>query len=93
MTKKLFVGNLSWNTTEDSLRGVFEEFGEVSEAKIITDRYTNKSRGFGFVTMTNDESAQTAISKLDGKDLDGRSVKVNEAQEKKPSGDRGNNRW
>ncbi len=84
MSKKLFVGGLSWGTTDDGLRQAFQQYGEISEAKVIMDRETGRSRGFGFVTFTEGEDATTAISKLDGTTLDGRTIKVNEAQEKSP---------
>ena len=84
MAKKLFVGGLSWETTEASLRKAFEPHGEVREAKVITDRNTGRSRGFGFVTFVRDEDAKTAISKMHGTTLDGRSLTVNEAQERSP---------
>ncbi len=80
--KKLFVGGISWNTTEDGLRGAFERFGQLGEVKVITDRETGRSRGFGFITFEQDEDALNAISEMDGTELDGRSIKVNEAQEK-----------
>jgi len=84
MAKKLFVGGLSWDTTDDGLQQAFASFGEITEAKVITDRDTGRSRGFGFVTFSKDEDAKTAIAKMDGTNLDGKSVKVNEAQEKSP---------
>ena len=84
MAKKLFVGGLSWDTTDDGLRNAFASYGEITEAKVITDRDTGRSRGFGFVTFARDEDAKTAISQMDGTSLDGRAVKVNEAQEKSP---------
>ena len=86
MSKKLFVGGVSWGTTDDGLREAFERFGEVSEAKIITDRETGRSRGFGFVTFNNDEDADNAIKEMDGTTLDGREVKVNEARERTGGG-------
>ena len=86
MAKKLFVGGLSWDTTEDGLRQAFASYGEITEAKIITDRDTGRSRGFGFVTFAQDDDAKTAISKMDGTNLDGKTIKVNEAQEKSPRG-------
>jgi len=93
MAKKLFVGGLSWDTTDDGLRNAFASYGEITEAKVITERDTRRSRGFGFVTFTRDEDALTAISKMDGTSLDGRTIKVNEAQEKSPrQGDRGGER-
>lgn len=98
MGKKVFVGGISWNTDDAGLRSAFEKFGEVSEAKVITDRDTGRSRGFGFVTFVDDDSVNRAISEMDGKELDGRNVKVNEAQDR-PRNDRGGrgggggNRW
>ena len=82
MSKKLFVGGLSWGTTDDGLHGAFSRFGEIAEAKVITDRETGRSRGFGFVTFAADESAVTAITEMNGTELDGRTIKVNEAEDK-----------
>mgnify|MGYP001410122052 CR=1 FL=1 len=94
MGKKLFVGGLSWNTDEDLLREAFERFGAVEEARVITDRETGRSRGFGFVTLDNPEAAQSAISAMDGTDLDGRTIKVNIAQDKPRGGGGGSSaRW
>lgn len=76
----IYVGNLPREATEDDLRKAFEEFGQVDSVKIITDRFTGDSRGFGFVEMPNNPEAQSAISGLDGKDLKGRAIKVNEAR-------------
>jgi len=84
MAKKLFVGGLSWDTTDEGLRQAFASYGEITEAKVITDRVTGRSRGFGFVTFAQDEDAKSAISKMDGTSLDGKTIKVNEAQEKSP---------
>jgi RNA recognition motif-containing protein len=86
MSKKLFVGGLSWGTTDASLAEAFESFGEVTEAKVITDRETGRSRGFGFVTFTDGSAADTAAQKMDGASLDGRTIRVNEAEEKRPGG-------
>ena len=86
MAKKLGGGGLSWDTKDDGLRQAFASYGEITEAKVITDRDTGRSRGFGFVTFARDEDAQTAISKVDGTSLDGKTIKVNEAQEKSPRG-------
>lgn len=86
MGKKLFVGGLSWGTTDEGLHQAFERFGEIVEAKVITDRETGRSRGFGFVTFVNDEGAASAISEMDGSQLDGRTIKVNEAEDKGPRG-------
>ena len=79
MAKKLFVGNLSWNTRDEGLYEAFSQFGEVSEAKVILDRETGRSRGFGFVTFATDEAGDDAISGMDGQDLDGRTIRVNVA--------------
>ena len=93
MGKKLFVGGLSWKTTDPVLKEAFAPYGEITEAKVITERDTGRSRGFGFVTFARDEDAKTAISKMHGTSLDGRSITVNEAQEKSPrEGGRGRNR-
>jgi RNA recognition motif-containing protein len=93
MAKKLFVGGLSWGMTDADLRKAFEPYGEITEAKVITDRDTGRSRGFGFVTFSQDEDARTAISKMNGTSLDGRDITVNEAQEKSPrEGGRGGGR-
>ena len=86
MAKKLFVGGLSWDTTDEGLKQAFASYGEITEAKVITDRDTGRSRGFGFVTFAQDDDAKTAISKMDGTSLDGKTIKVNEAQEKSPRG-------
>jgi cold-inducible RNA-binding protein len=98
MAKKLFVGGLSWDTTDESLNRAFVTFGEVSEAKVITDRETGRSRGFGFVTFVEDRCGTAAIGQMDGKSLDGRSIKVNEAKEREPregggGGGGGRDRW
>jgi RNA recognition motif-containing protein len=78
--KNIYVGNLSFRMSDDELRQAFEAFGEVQSAKIVMDRDTGRSRGFGFVEMTNDNEALEAIQKLDGQDLEGRNVTVNEAK-------------
>jgi len=94
MSKKLFVGGLSWGTTEEAFYNTFEQFGAVEEAKIITDRDTGRSRGFGFVTFSSEESANEAIQNMDGAELDGRRIKVNEAHQRAPRRDNySNNRW
>ena len=90
---KLYVGNMSYSTTEDSLRDTFGEFGEVEEVAIITDRDTGRPRGFGFVTMPNDDEAKAAIQALDGKELDGRTLKVNEARPRRDAGGSRGPRW
>ena len=86
MSKKLFVGGLSWGTTDDSLRDAFEQFGEVTDAKVITDRETGRSRGFGFVTYAQGSDADTAMQRMNGAQLDGRTLNVNEAAERGPGG-------
>ncbi len=86
MNNRLYVGNLSFHTTEDSLLRAFQACGEVVEAKLILDRETGRSRGFAFVVMSNAEEAQRAISQMNGSDLDGRPLRVNEAEERKPRG-------
>ena len=80
MSNKLFVGNLSFNTTENDLNDAFAAFGTVTEANLMMDRSTNRPRGFGFVTMSSAEEAQKAIDGLNGKDLDGRALTVNIAR-------------
>lgn len=84
MSKKLFVGGLSWNTDDALLRQSFERFGNVLDARVILDRETGRSRGFGFVTFGDDDAAMSAISAMDGTTLDGRNIRVNEAQERPP---------
>ncbi len=78
--KKLYVGNLPWSMTGDSLRDLFSEFGEVTEAVIISDRMSGRSKGFGFVTFASDESAQAAIQAMHEKDIEGRKIVVNVAR-------------
>lgn len=80
--KKIFVGNFSFNFTEDQLRQLFEPFGAVDSASVVTDRDTGRSRGFGFVEMANDTEAAAAIEALNGKDSGGRALTVNEARPK-----------
>ncbi len=83
MGTKLFVGNLSWNTTDSTLYEAFSQFGEVTEARVITDRDTGRSRGFGFVTFADTAASEKATSALDGTELDGRQIRVNEAQDRR----------
>ncbi|MCX6601516.1 MAG: RNA-binding protein [bacterium] len=78
----IYVGNLSYNTTEDDLRTMFEAHGKVDRASVVTDRMTGRSKGFGFVEMPNDAEAKAAISTLNDKDMDGRKLLVNEARPK-----------
>ena len=86
MSNKLFVGGLSWDTGDQGLQEAFEAFGTVVEAKVITDRETGRSRGFGFVTFQDAAAAQSAMQELDGSTLDGRSIRVNEANERSRDG-------
>ena len=79
MSKKLFVGSLSWNTTDEGLRRAFEKFGEVLEAKVIKDRETDRSRGFGFVSFANPKDAMDAMAAMDGQELDGRTIGAGKA--------------
>ncbi len=82
MGRRLYVGNLSYNTTEIGLRDVFGQVGTVADAKIVMDRETGRPRGFAFVEMSSDQEAQQAIQTLNGRELDGRAINVNEAQER-----------
>ncbi len=86
MQNKLFVGNLSWDVTDESLQEVFSEVGEVLEAKVIVDRMRNRSKGFGFVTMATEELAQSAIDQLNGKEIDGRAINVSIAKPPREDG-------
>ncbi|KAF9985196.1 hypothetical protein BGZ75_003251 [Mortierella antarctica] len=83
---KLFIGGLSWNTTDDSLRQGFSEHGEVIDAIVVKDRETGRSRGFGFVTFADEESAEKAIEYLNNREFDGRQIKVDRASERSNSG-------
>lgn len=92
----IFVGNLPFTTTDDSLREAFGRFGAVDSAQVIMDRETGRSRGFGFVEMSNDNEARDAIAGMNGADLDGRPLTVNEARPKAPrsgGGGGGGGRW
>ncbi len=92
MGKRLYVGNLSWDTSEDTLRGAFEQGGRtVSDCHIVSDRETGRPRGFAFIEMEEASAADDAIRALDGSDLGGRNIKVNEAQDRKAGG--GGNRY
>lgn len=82
MSNRLYVGNLSFNTDEGMLQDAFSRFGEVSEVKVVTDRETGRSRGFGFVTMADANAARNAIAQMNGSMVDGRSLRVNEAEER-----------
>jgi RNA recognition motif-containing protein len=89
MAKTLYVGNLNFRTEEEGLRSAFSEYGAVTDARIVIDRDTGRSRGFGFVEMEDDSAAESAIESMNGAELDGRPLRVNEAQ---PRGDGGNRR-
>lgn len=84
MATKLFIGSLAWATTDESLSALFSQVGTVTSARVITDRATGRSKGFGFVEMSTDEEAQKAVAELNGKDLDGRTIVVNEARPMEP---------
>ena len=86
MSKKLFVGSLSWDTNDDGLNEAFSQFGEITEAKVITDRDSGRSRGFGFVTFSDDEAADKAVAAMNGFELDGRSIRVDVAQDRRSGG-------
>jgi len=92
MSKKLFVGSLSWDTNDEGLRNAFGVHGEISEAVVISDRDTGRSRGFGFVTFDDDEAADKAVAALNGTELDGRTIRVDVAQAKQRSGGGGGGR-
>ena len=95
MATNLYVGNLSYDTTEDGLRTLFAEHGEVESVRLITDRYTGRSKGFAFVEMTAEEGAEAAIEALNGKAVDGREVRVEKAKPRtdRRRNDRGRSRW
>lgn len=92
MASKLFIGSLAWTTNDDSLKDFFAAVGEVVSANVIVDRDTGRSKGFGFVEMASDEDAKKAIDQLNGKELDGRAIVVNEARPReerpRPAGNR-----
>ncbi|MBU1275416.1 MAG: RNA-binding protein [Proteobacteria bacterium] len=93
MSSNIYVGNLSYDTTDDSLNNAFSEYGTVLSARVITDRMTGRSRGFGFVEMENNNEAQAAIQALNGAQLDGRDLKVNEAKPREDRDSRPPRRW
>jgi cold-inducible RNA-binding protein len=90
--KNIFVGNLSFGATEDAVRSMFEAYGSVERVNLITDRDTGQARGFGFVEMSNNAEADRAIAELNGRDLDGRALNVNEARPKEDRGGGGGGR-
>jgi cold-inducible RNA-binding protein len=82
MSTKVYAGNLPYSIDDEKLKELFGSYGEVSEAVVIKDKYSGRSKGFGFVTFANEESAQKAVSEMNGKEVDGRELKVNEARPK-----------
>jgi RNA recognition motif-containing protein len=86
MGKKIYVGNMNYATTEEQLADLFAQFGNVVSADVIVDRFSGQSKGFGFIEMENDEDAKTAIENLNGRELDGRQLRVNEAKERPAGG-------
>jgi RNA recognition motif-containing protein len=97
MTQKVYVGNLSYNTTEDTLRALFAEYGEIESVSLITDRDTGRPKGFAFVEMSTEQAAQAAITGLNGKQLDEREIKVDrakpQADRERRGSNRGRSRW
>lgn len=90
MAKKLYVGNLSYNTTDEDVRELFASYGTIESLNLISDRDTGRPKGFGFVEMSTEDEARSAISGLDGREVDGRQIKVNEANDRPP---RRGGRW
>ncbi|MBO4704291.1 MAG: RNA-binding protein [Spirochaetaceae bacterium] len=86
MAQKIYVGNMNYATTEETLKNLFSQYGEVVSATVIKDKFTEQSKGFGFVEMADGEAANTAIATLNGKELDGRRIRVNVAEEKPRNG-------
>jgi RNA recognition motif-containing protein len=97
MTNNLYVGNLSYETTEDTLRTLFAEYGQIESINLVADRYTGRSKGFGFVEMSTEQAAQQAITGLNGKQVDEREIKVEQAKPRpkrvQRHGDWGRSRW
>jgi len=93
MGRKLYVGNLPYSASQESLQDKFGQCGTVESVSVITDRDTGQSKGFGFVEMSSDSEAQKAIQDLNGTEIDGREIKVNEAKPKAPRGQGGGGRW
>lgn len=89
MSKKLYVGNLPFNFSKDDLVDAFSQFGEIAEATIISDKYSGRSKGFGFVTFEDDSAADKAVAEMDGKDVGGREIRVSEAKPMEPRDSRG----
>lgn len=93
MENKLFVGNIDWNTQEDELRALFEQHGPVEEAVIIKDKFSGRSKGFGFVTLKNEEDVDKVVGALNGYQLNGRPIVVSKARPAKPRNSRSNDRY
>ncbi len=93
MTNKLFVGSLSWNATEQMLQDLFSQVGKVQSVNIIMDKYSGKSKGFAFVEMSSDQEAEKAIHELNGKEIDGRAITVNDARPQEPRTGGGGSRF
>jgi cold-inducible RNA-binding protein len=93
MSKKLFVGSLEWGVTEQDLQDAFAQFGDIEEAVVVKDKFSGRSRGFGFVTYVNDEDADKAVAELNGSELKGRQIVVNEARPPKEGMDRRDNQF
>jgi len=89
----IYLGNLSYSTTENAIRDLFESYGQVTTAKIVTDKFTGSSRGFGFVEMPNDQEAQKAIAELNGKEFEGRKMVVNESRPRETNTNGRDNRY
>jgi len=92
MAKKIYVGNMSYTTTKEQIQELFAQYGQVTSVALITDRDTGRAKGFGFVEMATDDAAAQAIAALDGKEYDGRKLKVNEARPKSDEGRGGGGR-
>ena len=92
MGKKIFVGGLSWDTNDQGLHQAFSRFGDIEEAKVIMDRDTGRSRGFGFVTFDSEEAVENAVNEMNGTELDGRTIKVDQATERGRGGGGGGRR-
>jgi cold-inducible RNA-binding protein len=86
MSKKLFIGSLAWETNDESLKNFFSQVGTVESARVIFDRATGRSKGFGFVEFANEEDAKTAMQELEGKELDGRPIRISEANAQEERG-------
>ncbi|MBI2427048.1 MAG: RNA-binding protein [Candidatus Kerfeldbacteria bacterium] len=93
MNQKLYVGNLSYQMSDDDLRRTFEQAGTVQSATVIMDKFSGRSKGFGFVEMSSAEEAQAAIEMLNGKEIEGRALRVNEARPMEPRNNRSNDRY